>query len=423
MPNILPFKGLRYNLEEKDLTLLVCPPYDVITPEEKYQLENRSDYNAVRLELPGVEEDDYTRANDLFLGWINKGVISQDQKPCLYLTKHEFPVSNKIISRLAIYAVLELESLNSGIVLPHEETRSGPKIDRLKLMESTKVNLSPIMMLYRDQEYEVSNIINNIAQTTETIMAEISSQEKVYMWVIEDENIIQQITKGIGKLPLLIADGHHRYETALTYRDQHIDENENGNKFIMVNCIDIQDPGLCLLPYHRGLQSLTDEDINTLEKSLTKYFEEIPLPQSFIEENDPYQFERLVSEYDFPSMVYINRVNNNIKLFKVSQNIDLANVETNLDPNLFVRCEGWVLYEGVFKSCFPNHIEQKVVYFHDITEAWENDKIQVLFLVKPFPLDLFEEIVDLGLKLPPKSTYFHPKVPTGFVYNSLSLNI
>ena len=306
--------------------------------------------------------------------------------------------------------------------MPHEETRSGPKIDRLKLMEATDINFSPIMMLFRDPKKTVTQIINNIVQSPESLSAEITENEKVYLWVINDRDIIEKICKGIGEFPLLIADGHHRYETALTYRDENNLSN-NGKNFIMVNCIDIQDPGLSLLPYHRGLQSLTEEDIDKLESTLIEYFEEVPLSQSSLKDYDLKQLEQMVIDTNYPCMIYVNKLTNAIRFYKISSKINFEHIETNFDPKLFIRCEGWVLYEGVFKNCFHDHLEQKVVYFHDLDEEIEDNTTQVLFLVKPFPLDLFEEIVDLGLKLPPKSTYFHPKVPTVFVYNSFKENI
>ncbi|MCH2522280.1 MAG: DUF1015 domain-containing protein [Dehalococcoidia bacterium] len=422
MPNIIPFKGLRYNLNTKDITSVVSPPYDVISSDEKKDLENKSKYNAVHVELPGQNNEDYLRASELFASWIREEVIIQDKIPSIYLAKHEFSINNKIISRYEIYASLELASLDSGTILPHEETRSGPKIDRLKLMEATDINFSPIMMLFRDPKKTVTQIINNIVQSPESLSAEITENEKVYLWVINDRDIIEKICKGIGEFPLLIADGHHRYETALTYRDENNLSN-NGKNFIMVNCIDIQDPGLSLLPYHRGLQSLTEEDIDKLESTLIEYFEEVPLSQSSLKDYDLKQLEQMVIDTNYPCMIYVNKLTNAIRFYKISSKINFEHIETNFDPKLFIRCEGWVLYEGVFKNCFHDHLEQKVVYFHDLDEEIEDNTTQVLFLVKPFPLDLFEEIVDLGLKLPPKSTYFHPKVPTGFVYNSLKENI
>ena len=422
MPNIIPFKGLRYNLNTKDITSVVSPPYDVISSDEKKDLESKSKYNAVHVELPGQNNEDYLHASELFVSWIREGVIIQDKTPSIYLAKHEFSINNKIISRYEIYASLELASLDSGTILPHEETRSGPKIDRLKLMKATDINFSPIMMLFRDPKKTVIQIINNIVQSPESLSAEISENEKVYLWVISDRDIIEKICKGIGEFPLLIADGHHRYETALTYRDENNLSN-NGKNFIMVNCIDIQDPGLSLLPYHRGLQSLTEEDIDRLENTLIEYFEEVPLSQSDLKDYDLKQLEQMVIDTNYPCMIYVNKLTNAIRFYKISSKINFEHIETNFDPKLFIRCEGWVLYEGVFKNCFHDHLEQKVVYFHDLDEEIEDNTTQVLFLVKPFPLDLFEEIVDLGLKLPPKSTYFHPKVPTGFVYNSLKENI
>ena len=162
MPNIIPFKGLRYNLNTKDITSVVSPPYDVISSDEKKDLENKSEYNAVHVELPGLNNEDYLRASELFLSWIKEGIIIQDEIPSLYLAKHEFSINNKIIFRYEIYASLELASLDSGTILPHEETRSGPKIDRLKLMEATDINFSPIMMLFRDPKKTVTQIINNM---------------------------------------------------------------------------------------------------------------------------------------------------------------------------------------------------------------------------------------------------------------------
>ena len=225
MADIRPFQGIRYNEQLGfDLAQLLCPPYDVISPSLQQKLYETNPYNIVRLELGKDTESDsdtdnkYSRASTLLNSWVDDRIMVNEREPAYYLIEEEFLHLGTPRKRYSLIAKVRLEELSSGIIIPHEETSPGPKADRLSLLTATKANMSPIMSLYRTQSTHIRQVINTTA--SERPSSQVSYLDNnIKLWVINQQDRIDTIRDSLRDTPVYLADGHHRYETALRYRD------------------------------------------------------------------------------------------------------------------------------------------------------------------------------------------------------------
>jgi uncharacterized protein (DUF1015 family) len=273
MPNLRPFRGIRYT-SVNELGDLVCPPYDVISPEMQIELHRRHPHNAVHLELAQDGPDKYERAGDIFRSWMQQGVLTTEDASSYYVYRQDFVDARGARRRVTgIMGALELEPFGAGSVLPHEQTMPAPKKDRLALMEACPVNISPIYAIYRG-----SAALAPLLEALEArpAAAEFSDDAGTLhrLWVVSAPAELETIAAALREGPLVIADGHHRYETALTYHSTH--EGEPGeHDAILCFCVDADAEELVVLPYHRVLKVpiATDE----LERRLVDNFEVRPI--------------------------------------------------------------------------------------------------------------------------------------------------
>jgi len=218
MPEIIPFRGFRYNQSKVDIHDVVAPPYDVIPPEQQERLYDRSPYNVVRLIL-GREADRYASSAATLKQWISEAILMRDPNPAFYVLHQEFGGDDgKPITRKGFVALCRLEEFEKKIVLPHEKTLAKPKEDRFKLFKATNSNFSQIFSFYSDPEKKIDRMLNGVAKTKPAI--DVSYDDvRNSVWTVTDNDVIQNIRAAIAEKQVLIADGHHRYETALAYRD------------------------------------------------------------------------------------------------------------------------------------------------------------------------------------------------------------
>ena len=415
MADIRPFRGLRYMPElVGDLGLVVCPPYDIISESEEADLHRRSPYNAVRLELTEVLEQE--RANDAYMiaahyfsSWQERGILVQDQAPCLYLLE-EASNSDETQARRCVFAAVRLEDLNTGMILPHEQTRRGPKKDRLQLMEACAANFSPVMALYRDPgdiRITLNRFVDNHKPDIVTHIADMTYR----LWAISDPLLLETVRTQLAPINLYLADGHHRYETALTYRDlqrQKRRATSNGgsilaHEYILMGLIDIADPGLSLQGYHRVLSGLSALQVEQLWDRVARLF---------TTNSDPID--------SIPSFTIIDGLSNTKTDLTLRSDLPHGTLPAPSVPSL-IRCEAWLLQELILQPMFGNNLET-VSYSHDIGDIVRriaSNESQIAFLLPPMALETFETVVLEGARLPPKSTYFTPKLPTGFVIHRL----
>jgi uncharacterized protein (DUF1015 family) len=426
MADVRPFRGLRYNLRRTgSLSSLLCPPYDIIGHEEQKRLYARSPYNIVRLELGETFATDtpndnrYTRSAATFRSWIAGGILVQDERPAFYLHRHRFRHRGRWMERLGLFARVRLEEFENGIVLPHEATSEAPKRDRLALMAACRANFSPVMALYRDPKERVGSVLREAMKGEPIAGAEDEGGEAHSLWLIEEEEATEEIRASLAPQPLYLADGHHRYETALIYRNlmkaqQRADwTGEEAFNFVMMALIEMDDPGLLVLPYHRLIGGLTPSSLYRLEERLREVFQMEPYGSSgegwldglLAEVEERGRRERVLG--------LLMEGGCYILTLKRPPTVEAGTVASS---------EAWLLEELVLRPTLGDSLRDHLVYTHNAQEAArgvERGEYQMAFLLKPLPLELFEAIVRGGERLPPKSTYFYPKLPTGLVINSL----
>jgi uncharacterized protein (DUF1015 family) len=425
MAEVRPFRGLRYApVAGATLTDLICPPYDVISPAQQEALEACSPHNAVHIELPRSQENEgYQNAAAIFNAWQGQGVLTRDITPSYYFMRHVFAHGNTSLARWGLMAAVRLESYDRRIVLPHEETRAQAKEDRFRLMSACRANFSPIMCLYRDPQHRIRQAIESIGWKTPTARATWNDEE-ISFWAVGGAVLDQAVQATLKDTPLFIADGHHRYETALRYRDQARRKAgrwapTNAFNYVMMTLIDFQDPGLLVLPYHRAVGGIPAATVTALRNKLLEVFQiEAINPQP----RTPQQLEEAVRRRPGVCLGLLGPDGEGPYLLTLRSG-KVREGLTSLPGGAALRdSEGWVLHQTVLAPVLGAPDSPLITYLHDPQEAWDevlSGKLQMAFFLKPFPLDLFQAVVSTGHKLPAKSTYFHPKLPTGLVFNPL----
>ena len=227
LADVQPFNGIRYDHDTGgDLSRLLCPPYDVVSPELQRRLHDSCPHNAIRLELGLDSPDDsddsnrYTRAAALLDEWLDSGVLRHEDRPSFYLLREEFPHRGSRSRRLSLIARVRLEELTAGVILPHEFTSPAPKKDRHALLTATQANLSPIMSVYRDRTGHLGDLIRRRGRSPSARGGMHHEDVGITLWSIQDEAETSAITGALADAPIYLADGHHRYETALQYRNE-----------------------------------------------------------------------------------------------------------------------------------------------------------------------------------------------------------
>ncbi|MBI4339775.1 MAG: DUF1015 domain-containing protein, partial [Chloroflexi bacterium] len=410
MAEVRPFRGLRYtDKAAASLTDLICPPYDVISPAQGQELEARSPYNAVHLEMPRGEGDaQYANAARLLAEWRGQGILARDETPSYYFMRHTFSRGNQKLARWGLMAAVRLESYDRRVVLPHEETRAQAREDRFRLMMASSANFSPIMSLYRDPQHRLRQAIEGIGWKTPTARAVYGGDQELSLWAVGVSVLDSAVQAVLKDAPLFIADGHHRYETALRYRDEQRQRRGRWSEadafnYVMMTLIDFDDPGLVVLPYHRALQGMTPPTLTAVRNKLLEVFQLAvidPQPKT------PQALEEVVRRHRSVCLGLLGPDGEGPYLLTLRPGV--RDGLRSLPGGAALRdCEGWVLHQAVLGPILGSPETPQVAYLHDPQEAWDNvlqGKLQMAFYLKPFPLDLFQAVVSAGQKLPPKST-------------------
>jgi uncharacterized protein (DUF1015 family) len=253
--DVRPFRALRY-APELDLAAVICPPFDVISAEQQRALNERP-YNAIQIELAdNTDGNRYQRAAEVLYHWRDDGTLRQDEEPAFYLYAQRFERDDKTYARRTVFARVRLEPWEKGVVLPHEQTFGGPKEDRLKLLRAIEINTSPVFLIYRDRDQEIEVLLTRLASVPPVAEATSDDGQMHTLRRVVDTADTAALTRAFSAETLYVADGHHRYETALGYRDERRasssdwtgDEAEN---FVLAAVASVDDPGLLVLPTHR----------------------------------------------------------------------------------------------------------------------------------------------------------------------------
>ena len=435
LAEVRPFRGIRYKERlVKDLGRIICPPYDVIPAAQQEIYYRREENNAIRLEYPmeqpgdNAESNKYTRAAVTLQNWLEDGVLQVDQSPAFYLHDHYFTYMGERRRRRGLIARVRLEPWYCGIY-PHEETYSKAKSDRLQLMRAIEATSSSILVLYQDSAQGVAEILSKAAQDKPTIECHcgqseaISVEEQHLIWTITEPGLTRRITELLADVPLYIADGHHRYETGLTYQKERIREvgtstGNEGFNYIMMELEDFYDPGLAILPIHRLLRGVATSSLAQLRTKLEHIFavESIPLTEGSV--------SNLGGKMTGEAVLAILGLEREALLI-LRQRQDVS-IEGMMPDN---RCQAYKNFDVSILSHLILHEmlgvvdgEGDIAYTVDTNEAWQQireGEYQLAFLLNEPQVDVIKAIADARDRMPRKSTYFYPKVPAGLIMNSL----
>lgn len=438
MADVIPFIGLRYNQNKiSNLASVMTPPYDVINEkaQARYYAENPA--NIIRLELGLVFPDDddksnrYSRAKKYLDKWLEDESMLPESKPALYIYQQEFHDNQgRIVIRNGFICGLKVEEYAQGNILPHEETLSKPKTDRLKLMHATQSNFSSIFGLYSDPEKLVDNTLaQTIANHPPDMEITDEAQEIHRIWVVTDEEAISKVQEVIKAKQIFIADGHHRYETALQYsKDMKEEEGQTGYDYVLTTLVNLYDEGLVVFPTHRVVKGVRKFDIAKLKTTLEELFDIEEYGSSdnlseFMEElNRRGNKKHVFGLYTPEKTLYFLSVKN-MNQAKSRLSKEKSEAWKKLDVALL---DNLVLADalGIDESNRKN--QDSLSYTRD--EAWaiaEVDKgsHQLALLLNPTRVEEVVAVAKAGDKMPQKSTYFYPKLMTGVVINPLFLNL
>jgi uncharacterized protein (DUF1015 family) len=442
MCDVRPFCGLRYNLQQvSDPSSIITPPYDVISFTERLSYYRKSPYNIIRLEYgeeqPGDSADNnkYTRAAAILDAWIKDGILIREGKPALYVIEHNFPYKDTIKSRLGLMARVRLEELdNQGHIRPHEKTTKEPAIDRLNLLRACRANLSPIMGLVRTKKGEMVKLLRGLAKGEPHFSATDSYGVNYIVRVISDGTAIQKVSQLFADKVIYIADGHHRYETALRYRDEQRAAfssytGEEPFNFVMMSLMDSHDPGLVMLPTHRLIKGLEPAKLVQLERTLSPYFSADSLLPSLPTLSETIQswLGTLEMEGKRGNVLGLYGLHEKkLCLLRLKREAELQKVIPSEELSLWKKLDVALLQQIVLRDALDiDTLEKEAKHMEFTRDALEavskvdSGEYQMAFLLNPTRVSTVLEAADYGKRLPQKSTYFYPKTPAGLVINPI----
>ena len=436
MAELHPFRAVHYNQSlVKDLSAVICPPYDIITSQLQQELYQRSQYNFVRLEhgreLPqdtAIDNKD-TRSASTLEQWLKEGILMVDEVPAIYVHDHYFTYQGRKYRRRGVVVCVRLEEWDAMVIRPHEGTLSEPKGNRLSLLWACQANTSPIWALFEDQRQQVSALLTSPEPSKPIISLTSASGESHFVWAITEPGVVNQICNSLAHQPLYIADGHHRYESALTYQRERraCSSSESAStafNFVLMELVDFADPGLIILPPHRLVRGISKSRLDGLMAKLRSFFEieELPLNVSDVWRQVD---DSLTGETNQVRLVLLGLKAEHLFVLRLR---DLVNASQMMP---YFHCE---LYRRLDVSIVDHIILEKLLglnsgreetilgYSYDKQDALNkvlDQEYQLAFLLKPIKPELVKAIADAGDRMPRKSTYFYPKLPAGLVFNRL----
>lgn len=439
MATIVPIRGVRYAPEKVgDVAEVVTPPYDIIDSAAQARYYARHSHNIIRLELGQMfQQDDernnrYTRAAGYYSRWLEEGVLAREDQPALYLYEQEFSLENERRVRTGFICGVKLAPYSPGNVLPHEETLSKPKADRLQLMRACKANFSPVFGLYDDPQEEVNQALQSARGSRQPDVDFVDEAGECHrLWVITDSLVQEKIINSLQPKTIYIADGHHRFETALNFCEESQAKGEKTNPVVLMTLVNLYDPGLLILPTHRLVKNLKDFDPDDFKERLLSYFklEAYPLPSAraeqpaavknfFAELNARGRNTHAFGFYTRDKVFYLMTLKSEISPQALFEGKSTA--WSNLDVSIL----DYLVLDRLLNIGSENRKNQDhLSYTHDTLEAVEavdSGAEQAVFFLNPTRVEEVVAVATNGDKMPQKSTYFYPKLITGLVINPLA---
>ena len=429
MAEIAAFRGILYDTGRVQPSRVLAPPYDVIDEEERQELLAMDPHNAVRLILPeGDGDQKYQNAADLLGAWIEEQVLRRDARPALYRYHQVFTsaeLGGRTITRKGFIAAVRLHRFDERIILPHERTLSGPKVDRLKLMDATGAHFSQIFTLYSDPSRESDRAFAAAEATPPTLDGTTTDGTRHLLWRVDDAVAIGRVVRVLAPLKLYIADGHHRYETMLALRDRlreraggELDSRSSANFGCMFLC-NMDDPGLVVLPIHRLVFGVEGFDRQAVHNKVQRWFDVTTLPSV-----DAAAVKSALADASRvrPSVVAAF-ADKTAVLLQLKPEVHAAAtakgspVARSLDVS--------VLHELVLESALgidraAQAAQTNIRYYKDTADLLARvarGEGQVAFVMHPTRVEQVKAVADASEIMPQKSTFFYPKIASGAVIN------
>lgn len=418
MPEVIPWPGLRYRPEVVgNLVDVLAPPYDIISPAEQDVYYRWHPYNIIRLELGRTDPTDtpdhnqYTRAAGYLQAWLQEKVLVPDDRPCFYSYELNFPFRGSLYRRHGFFARVALEEYSPAGILPHEDTLPGARADRLALLRACRANFSPIFGLYDDPDHQAESLFAGAcSQISPAVDVTDTAGQRHRLWAISDSWVLEQVTALMRRQTILIADGHHRYETALQhYRDT----GDPQAQYVMMVLTNLHDPGLLILPTHRLVHGILLPPASQLLQQLGHHLaiREYPL----VAENLNFFLDHMAATGQDTHAFGLYLGGNRIYLLSRSRKQTDA-AEVGMAEQLDVAVAHRLVIEGILHANPLEHL----AFTHQAEEAIaavQEGRSQLALLLNPPHLEQVVAIARAGQKMPQKSTYFWPKLVTGLVIN------
>ena len=438
MAKIHAFRGIRYNLGQVGaLSDVIAPPYDVIDPALQEELYRQHPLNVIRLILNRSEPDDddlqnqYTRAASTLRKWQREGVLQIDPDPAVYVYHQVYTHGGESFTRRGFMARVDLEQLGSGSIYPHEETHAAAKADRLQLTRACQANLSQIFSVYPDPD----NLVQQGLEAVITTQAPLEAVDHLgiihRIWPVTDLSVIQQVASDMAALPLFIADGHHRYETACNFLEERrqqeaLTANDPANGVLMM-CVSMNDPGMIVLPTHRLFRGITAMNSEDLRARLADSFTTEPVGKGPEQATELWESiesagsQETLGLYTAPDQQWL------LATLTETGRARMASIS----PHQSSAWQGLgvsILHRLVIETLLGIESHPKPHYVHRVEEVIDGlqvgidsgEQFPLAALVMPASLDHIRSISHAGERMPAKSTYFFPKLVSGLVFHSLT---
>jgi len=430
---IHPFRGLHYNQSlVNDLSAVICPPFDIIGPQLQEELYSRSQYNFVRLEcareLPQdtATDNKYTRPAATLEQWLNDGILEVDEEPAIYLHDHYFSYQGKEYRRRGIIARVRLEEWEKMVIRPHEGTLAEPKDDRLRLLWTLQANTSPILAMFEDEGQQISSLLAAREQDKPLISSSSADGERHNLWAITEPEVVNQIVSSLADQPLYIADGHHRYSSALMYRRERVaslpsSSGDEAFNFVMMTLVALADPGLIILPPHRLVGGISKSVLDGLMAKLEAFFEIEEWPLSI--SNVWRRIDDLLIESDEVRLVFCGPVAEHLFVLRLRDMSAISQIMPYFHSELYKKLDVSIVDHIILDKLLELGSgigSGKIAYSYERQDAVKkvlDREYQLAFLLRPVTAELIKAIADVGDTMPGKATYFYPKAPAGLVVN------
>ncbi len=420
MVDIRPFKAIRYTQKAGNPENLITQPYDKIDPQMQKEYYANSPYNYCRLILP-MEQNKYEVANERIMQWLKEGIMAKENKPAIFVSCQEFSLDGKKYERTGIIAALRLYPYSENMVFPHEGTYKAPKADRLNMLRTVQKDLEPVFLIYQDRERKTIAFLEETAKAKPIIQVTDALQVRHTVWMVTDPEKIRRLQETLTVKTMVITDGHHRYESALAYRDEMRSKGnwteDSAFNFHMSYMVPVQEEGLVVLPTHRLLKEykLTPHILEGF-----KFFFEVTEIKPTVEAIETFLNQHM-NEHAF--CVYNGTTAYGLTLKHDKAVYDFVNANVSKETKIF---DVVILRDIVFKHVLKTgqlSMDENILYVRWTKEAVDKvdcGEASIAFLVNPINAKTVAEIAQQHELLPEKSTDFYPKMVSGLMMMDIS---